>query len=81
MNKRIKQLVSQTHLLNESIDLEQFAKLIVQDCVQVCKKEWYTLNNTESIIQNQKINTIRFGQKNGVLQCINSINAHFGVEK
>jgi hypothetical protein len=75
MNNRIKELEKQcwNHQTNH-LDTEKFAKLIVQECAQVCKQEWYDLNNRTPIPNDTPRNIgFRVGQKAGVITCINSV--------
>jgi len=61
----------------ESYDTK-FAELIIQDCVQVCKQEWYDLNNAPAVAdESERDIRFRSGEKVGVINCINKINQHF----
>lgn len=94
MNQRINDLMKQA---NKDIPLgkdfwpaleqfsEKFAELIVQECVNECRKEWYELN-AESIADDDpfadpRATGIRVGKKNGILKCISNIKKHFGVNE
>jgi hypothetical protein len=66
-------------------ELEKFAELIVRECVNECKQEWYDLN-AESVADDDpfldpRATGIRVGQKNGILKCISKIKQHFGVNE
>jgi hypothetical protein len=66
-------------------NLAKFAELIVRECVNECKQEWYDLN-AESVADDDpfldpRATGIRVGQKNGILKCISKIKQHFGVEE
>ena len=61
-------------------NVEKFAELIVQECVNQCRREWYDLNNAAPK-ENETLRDIgiRVGQKNGVLKTISRIKEHFGI--
>ena len=91
MNQRIKELAEQAGFINSQFsesgddckqELNRFAKLIVQECVNQCRQEWYDLNNADpKENETSRDIGIRVGQKNGVLKTISRINQHFGVEE
>jgi hypothetical protein len=98
MNERFQELHNQArdfYLQDEYMDLsmkdlhrlveQKFAELIVKECVNECKQEWYDLN-AESVADDDpfldpRATGIRVGQKNGILKCISKIKKHFGVEE
>lgn len=58
-----------------------FGDLVVKECVDQLRQEWYELNNTESeTLGDARAVAILVGQKNGVLKTIARIKQHFGVE-
>jgi hypothetical protein len=61
--------------------IQRFGDLVVKECVEQLRQEWYDLNNTESgTLGDARAVTILVGQKNGVLKTIARIKQHFGVE-
>ena len=63
-----------------SIRDTKFAELIVQECVNQCRQEWYDLNNAApKENETSRDISIRVGQKNGVLKTISRIKEHFGI--
>ena len=86
MNDRIKErirlLAEEARLLTGwpvgEVEYQKFAELIIQDCVQVCKQEWYDLNNAPDVAdESERDIGFRVGEKVGVINCINKINQHF----
>jgi hypothetical protein len=60
----------------------KFAELVVAECLNACRREWYALNNVDPVDgETPRDIGIRVGQKNGTLKCINSIATHFGINK
>ena len=61
-------------------NVENFAELIVEECINQCRREWYDLNNAVPK-ENETLRDIglRVGQKNGVLKTISRIKEHFGI--
>ena len=61
---------------------QKFSELIVRECVEQLRQEWYELNNTESdTLGDARAVAILVGQKNGVLKTIARVKQHFGVEE
>ena len=60
---------------------DKFAQLIVEDIINVLKKEWYTLNNAEPV-PNETARDIglRLGRKGQTITLMSKIKQHFGVE-
>ena len=89
MNKRLQELAREATFgrFNEhnseadDASIEKFAELIVKDCVNVCRQEWYRLNNNPKVDTDPRAIGIRIGQKNGVLNCISNIKTLFGVKE
>lgn len=75
MNPRIQELARQALLEHcvSHVRLQEFADLIIQECLDQCRKEWYTLNNTNTQETDPRLLGIQIGQKSGVLKCINKI--------
>jgi hypothetical protein len=87
MNERLQQLAKQAHFYQADDNYftaaqEEFARLIVRECVDQLRQEWYDLNNTESDTPGDaRAVAILVGQKNGVLKTIARVKRHFGVEE
>jgi hypothetical protein len=91
MNERIKQLAEQAGIslsqkdfsyywVESAEDIEKFAELIVKECTDELRQEWYDLNNTESeLLGDARAVAILVGQKNGLLKAISRVKKHFGV--
>jgi len=61
--------------------IKRFGDLIVKECIDQLRQEWYDLNNSEkSTLGDARATAILVGQKNGVLKAIARIKAHFGSE-
>jgi len=76
MNERIKQLLKQSGLQpyydSQQGDIENFAQLIVQECIQRCEGigfRWHTIDSTRAS-----------GAKAGAFECAVDLKEHFGVE-
>jgi hypothetical protein len=61
---------------------QKFAELIVQENVDLLRKEWYALNNQETP-ENETPRElgIRLGKKTELITMIHKIKEHFGVEE
>jgi hypothetical protein len=89
MKDRIRELAAQATIgrFNEhnseadDASIEKFTALVVKECIDVCRQEWYRLNNNPKVENDPRSIGIRIGQKNGVLKCIGEIGKRFGVEK
>ena len=84
MNTRLQQLMDRsfTDEQGERFDPERFAELIVADCIDELRHEWYDLNNGElDVLGDARATAILVGQKNGVLKSISKIKKHFGVKE
>lgn len=78
MNKRIQELARQAgfivdetgtfHEFAEKTRLDCFANLIVQECMEVCRRGKYDGRDDMSLIQ----------FNNGIRFCMNAIDNHFG---
>lgn len=80
MNERIKELIKQSQVNDLAIDTngdpydvkrldpEKFAELIVQECMEVCRRGKYDGREDMSLIQ----------FNNGIRFCMNAIDNHFG---
>jgi hypothetical protein len=68
----------------EVINLQvKLAELIVRECVNQCRQQWYDANNDPSLnaeTDPRKVG-IKIGIKQGALKCIDKINTHFGVKE
>jgi hypothetical protein len=73
MNERIRELAKQCW--NERwegqlhFDNEKFAELIVRECMALCK----SMDETDT--------RYRYDYRRGVLDCVDTIKQHFGVEE
>ena len=58
--------------LASGFDYEKFAQLVVGQCQDICRQEWYTLNNQDPA-ENETARDVGFrvGTKTGVMRCIN----------
>jgi hypothetical protein len=70
MNERIRELAEQAELNLElqSLKVEKFAELIVAECMALCK----SMDETDT--------RYRYDYRRGVLDCVDTIKEHFGVE-
>lgn len=83
MNERIKALIKESDL-EECIDdaylmrddwqpfIEKFAELIVQECTNVLRKEWFDENNKVSEEGPREV-AMRVGRKNALIAAINKV--------
>lgn len=62
--------------------MEQFAELIVKDCVDQLTKEWYRINNLPPF-ENETSRDVgmRVGAKSEVLRMVAVLNKHFGINE
>ena len=89
MNERIKELQSQAFLQCKAFEdgsvirtdeaFEKFAELIVKECTNVLRKEWFDENNKVSEEGPREV-AMRVGRKNALLAAIDKVKKHFGVE-
>ena len=70
MNEQIRELAEQAELNLElqSLKVEKFAELIVRECMALCK----SMDETDT--------RYRYDYRRGVLDCVDTIKEHFGVE-
>ena len=62
--------------------IKRFGDLVVKECVDELRQEWYELNNTESeVLGDARAIAILVGQKNGLLKAISRVKKHFGNEE
>ena len=86
MNERIRELAEQARLLtgwpNGQVEYQKFAELIVQECCDQLRREWYQLNaeTIDDPFADPRATGIHIGQKTGTIRCISRIKEHFGVE-
>jgi hypothetical protein len=60
----------------------RFGDLVVKECIDELRQEWYDLNNIESeVLADARAVAILVGQKNGLLKAISRVKKHFGVEE
>ena len=85
MNKRIKELALEADLITHKVpnglahlhtekDLEKFAELIVQECIE-CTKEWYEARIADSARDYSR------GYVHGCDEAIAEMKKRFGVEE
>ena len=96
MNERLKELAEQA-LDYAAIELatvniggqiefnrlysEKFAELIVKECLNQCRQEWYDTNNDPVINANKdpRMIGIKIGINQGAIRCLDRIKKRFGV--
>ena len=63
-------------------DLDKFAELIVKECLNQCRQEWYDTNNDPVINANKdpRMIGIKIGIKQGAIRCLDRIKTRFGAE-
>ncbi len=62
--------------------IQRFGDLVVKECIDELRQEWYELNNTESeVLGDARAVAILVGQKNGLLKALSRVKKHFGVEE
>jgi hypothetical protein len=75
MNERIRELAEQAGwMMSDEVEgfnirLEKFAELIVRECMALCK----SMDETDT--------RYRYDYRRGVLDCVDTIKQHFGVEE
>lgn len=83
MNDKFKQLAEQAEVYyndgeyqeEDLMALQKFAELIVQECINTCKQEWYDLNNAPtSELETSRDIAFRVGQKAGIILCMNKLH-------
>lgn len=93
MNERIRELQSKSYLMCKQIVdddghvvvtpdqwFDKFAELLVRECMDVVRQEWYDENNKEPVNDARSI-AIHVGTKSGLLRATNAVAKHFGVER
>jgi hypothetical protein len=61
--------------------LEKFAELIVEEYINLLRKEWYDLNNAKPIADETARDVgYRVGRKAEVIALIDKVKRHFGTE-
>ena len=64
-----------------SFDKRKFADLMVQECIDVLRKEWYNVNDIETQDgESPRDIALRVGRKGGLTTAMNSISKHFGKQ-
>ena len=89
MNKRIEQLAKQNGFIHDHMSVgerndalnkfEKFAELIVRDCINVIRQEWFNENNTVPD-QDARSIAIHLGAKLGIESALHAVTKQFGVE-
>jgi hypothetical protein len=74
--------VKEGKLADPKAGLAEFAKLIVQEHVNLLRQEWYELNNAPEV-ENESPRDIglRVGKKGEIIVLMEKIKQHFGVEE
>lgn len=89
MDNRIKELAEQAGFVDyvvlnriESKEevLENFARLIIKEHIDILRQEWYDLNNQDKLEDERGI-AIMVGRKSECTRLIALIHKHFGVEE
>lgn len=89
MNERIKELALQSGavplaghggLIISNLNVEKFAELIVGECMDIIRQEWFKENNSEVDRQDTRSVAIHVGKKLGIDASLNAVTKHFGVE-
>jgi hypothetical protein len=95
MNERIQELAKEAGLIHakdfKSGDevkdivfgngLEKFAELIVEEYINLLRKEWYDLNNAKPIADETLRDVgYRVGRKAEVIALMDKVKKHFGTE-
>lgn len=87
MNERIKELSDKCGLawtLKTEQDVKNlvgFANLIVQDAVNTLRKRWVDANNSVPTTPDARLRAIHNGRKIGLMESVDALVEHFGVEK
>ena len=58
---------------------KKFAELIVNECLQVLRNEWYKENNKVMIKQDPRHVGIHVGHKGALITALYAIRSHFGI--
>ena len=63
-------------------DYRMFADLIIRECMNECRQEWYDTNNDPVINANKdpRMIGIKIGIKQGAIRCLDRIKKRFGAE-
>lgn len=69
------------HELEVAEHMEKFAELVVRECTNVLRQEWYQLNNSEYDQTDSRSVGLHVGMKSGVNKSMVLIHKHFGVEE
>ena len=83
MNNRIKELADQVGISIDGLgygegDAEGLAKAIVEECIDILRQEWYTLNNAPKVEgETPRDVGIRVGQKSELIKMIEVIKKKF----
>ena len=92
MNERIKELLVKAGVYDCDVndpefvvseEQKKFAELIVQEHIDILKKEWYTLNNANLAANEDESPRdigFRVGAKSQTVRLMNLIRKHFGVK-
>lgn len=91
MNRRIKELSDDAYLIARSTQsihspellrtyTEKFAELIVQDAVNTLRKRWFDANNSIPATSAARLRAIHNGRKIGLMESVDALVEHFGVE-
>ena len=59
---------------------QKFGELIIQECMDVLRQEWYKENNTVPE-DNPRAVAIHVGTKSGLIRASNAVAKHFGTQQ
>lgn len=60
--------------------MQKFAELIIKDCINIIRQEWFSENNTIPE-QDARSIAIHVGKKLGIDSALNAVTNHFRVEE
>lgn len=52
---------------------KKFAELIIQDCINICRQEWFDENNKPTIGLPSRDIAIHLGEKLGIERCVDAL--------
>lgn len=87
MNERIKELSDKCGLAwtlkteQDVKNLVEFAELIAQDAVNTLRKRWFDANNSVPTTSDARLQAIHNGRKIGLMESVDALVEHFGLER
>jgi len=82
MNKKIESLVEKAYdeVASSTPDIkiprqfiESLTSSIIEECMNICRREWYDVNNEDTIEFGPRDVAIHVGKKAGINNCMNSL--------